>query len=352
MNDSMNFNAIRGAILIGRAKKLGANRGLAAFRSLMQMTGLVLAFAASLIAPVSAQDFPVRPVTIVVPYPPGGIADLYARVVAEQLAKQWKQPVVIDNKAGGGTVIGTQFVSQARADGHTILLTGYGFTSNQVLLKRLPYDPRSLTALVLMGHSNSVLVLGPNTKAHSLSDLVALAKSKPGALRLASSGNGSSPHIAAAQFASLIDADVTHVPYKGTAPAMSDIIGGQVDGIFDGPSSLLQLQTGKLRAIAIAAPERHPFALDVPTFRELGLDFVTGGWFGFFVPAQSPAAAKKKIYDDLRMVLKSPETRALIGRGGMTFTQATPDEFQNFLAEDLRRLKELVANPRLHFDVD
>ena len=299
-----------------------------------------------------AQAFPIKPVTIVVPYPPGGIADLYARAIGDRLAKKWQQPVLVDNRPGAGTIIGTQFVASGTADGHTILLTGYAYTSNQVLVRKMPYEPSALTPLVLMGQSNSVLVLGSNSRPNTLAEVIAQAKSKPGGLRLASSGNGSSPHVAAAQFAALIGADVTHVPYKGTAPAMNDVMGGQVDGIFDGPSALLSVKAGKLKAIAIASPTRHPFAPDVATFRELGTDLVSGGWFGFFVAARTPEPVKAKIYEDVRAALDSPETQTRISRGGMTFSQASPQEFQQFLREDLTRLKSLVANPRLHFDID
>lgn len=323
-------------------------------RFLLRLRAPVCAAALALAATaVAAQDsFPSRPVTIVVPYTPGGVTDLYARAIGNQLAQRWKQPVLVENKPGAGTILGTQYVAQGPADGYNILLTSYAFTSNQVLMRKLPYDPAALTPLVLLGNSHSILVLGTKAPAHTLKEVIAQARAQPGGLRLASSGNGSSPHVGEALFASLIDADVTHVPYKGTAPAMNDVMGGQVDGIFDGPSSMASVRAGKLRAIAIAAPQRHPFAPDVPTFRELGLDLVTGSWFGFFVSSRTPEETKRRIYDDLRAVLAMPETHAQIDRGGLAFSQATPQEFQDFLQQELVRLQKLVANPKLHFEIE
>lgn len=293
-----------------------------------------------------AEAFPAKPVQLIVPYTPGGVTDLYARAIAADLSTRWGQSVIVDNKPGGGTVIGTSAVARAPADGYTILLTSYAFTSNQILMKELPYDPASLKPLVMMGNSNSVLFVNPRLPAANLDEIIALARTKPGALTLASSGNGSSPHIAAAMFATAADVSITHVPYKGTAPAMNDIYGGLVDGIFDGPSSMYRAHDGKLRAVAIAAEERHPFAPEVPTFRELGVDMVIGSWFGFFVPAGTPQDVQDRIYTDLREVINSPQTQEKISHGGLRFVQASPADFSAFLDKEVARLRELVeADP-------
>jgi tripartite-type tricarboxylate transporter receptor subunit TctC len=303
--------------------------------------------------PAAAQSFlPNRPVTLIVPYTPGGVTDLYARAVSAKLAERWHQPVNVENRGGAGTVIGTQAAATAAPDGHTLLLASYAFTSNQVLMKKLPYEPSALVPLLLLGTSTNMLVVNPQAPVTDLKSVIALARSAPGALKLASSGNGSSPHIAAELFAATVGADITHVPYKGTAPAMNDVYGGQLHGIFDGPSSMHNVRAGKLRAIAVASAERHPFAMEVPTFRELGIDFVFGSWFGFFVPKDTPPALQKKIYDDLRAVIEMPETRAQIGKGGLRIQNMTQAEFKAFLDAELAKLRGLVDRAGSKFQIE
>ena len=314
----------------------------------------LLCVVASLVwmTPVSASDFPDRSVTIVVPYSPGGVTDLYARAIAARLQERWGQTVLVDNKGGGGTVIGTQHAARAQPDGYTLLLTSYGFTSSQVLSKNLPYDPASLTPLILLGQSYNVLVLNPSVKANTLPEVIALAKSAPGALKLASSGNGSSPHIGAEFFMALIGADVMHVPYKGTAPALNGVFGGQVDGIFDGISAMAHVRAGKLKAIAVTAPQRHPQAPEVPTFRELGLDLVSGSWFGFFVPPGTPEPVQRQLFAALRAAIDDPVTRAQISKGGLRFTSMDQPQFKAFLADEVRRLRELAGRNGAHLSAD
>jgi len=229
-----------------------------------------------------------------------------------KLSQKWEQTVVVDNRAGGGTVIGTQQVSRATPDGYTLLLTGYGFTSNPVLRKSLPYDPALLTPLLLIGTSSNMLVINAKLPVSDLADVLKMAREKPGALILASSGNGSSPHVAAELFAKAASVQITHIPYKGTSPAMNDLLGGQVHGIFDGTSALGNVTTGKLRAIAIASAQRHPSAPEVPTFRELGVDLVFGGWFGFFVPSATPQSLQDFIFKDIEAAIADSEVHALI----------------------------------------
>ena len=313
---------------------------------------VAVSLALTLTGLAEAQAFPTRPVTVVVPYTPGGVTDLYARAVSAKLAERWGQPVNVENRGGAGTVIGTQAAAAAAPDGHTILLASYAYTSNQVLMKKLPYEPSALTPLLLLGTSSNILVVNPALPVADLKSVIALAKSAPGALKLASSGNGSSPHVAAELFAATIGAEITHVPYKGTAPAMNDVYGGQLHGIFDGPSSMHNVRNGKLRAIAVASAERHPFAMEVPTFRELGVDFVFGSWFGFFVPKDVPPALQKKLYDDLRWAIDQPDTRAQIGKGGLRLQNMTQAEFKAFLDAELAKLKRLTERAGAKFHIE
>ena len=320
---------------------------------MMRLIKFVCSFLLAVAAghPVAAA-FPERPVTIVVPYTPGGVTDVYARAIAAKLTQTWGQPVIVENKAGGGTVIGTQFVSRAPGDGYTILLTSYGFTSNPVLHKNLSYDPASLTALLLIAKSASMLVLGGTSRLKTLPDVVAHAKSSSGALKLASSGNASSPHIAAELFASLIGVEIVHVPYKGTSPAMADVLGGQVDGIFDGPSSMPLVRAGRLRAIAIATESRHPGAQEVPTFRELGMDLVFGSWFGILVPASTPQGLQQQLYADIRSAMDDPIVRERMAKPGLPIFPGSQAQFQEFLKFEAARFKKLVESSGGKFVVE
>jgi tripartite-type tricarboxylate transporter receptor subunit TctC len=195
---------------------------------------------------VQAQEpFPKRSVTIVVPYSAGGVTDYFARQIAFKLSKTWGQPVIVDNRAGAGTIIGTQMVSRAPADGYTLLFTSYGFTANAVLRKNLPYSAASFRPVAMLGSSHNVLLVTNRLRGKSLKELLEDAKSRPGSLKLASSGLGSSPHIGAELFAKQVGIDFVHVPYKGQGPAMSDLIAGSVDGMLDGMSSYSQVKGGR-----------------------------------------------------------------------------------------------------------
>jgi tripartite-type tricarboxylate transporter receptor subunit TctC len=304
---------------------------------------LAMWFAAtSLWAVPALARYPERQVTIVVPYPPGGVTDVYGRALAQRLSQIWGQPVVVDNKPGGGTVIGTQLVSRASADGYTLLLTSYGYTSNPVLKKSLPYDTKALTPLYLLGTSANMLVINPNLPVKNMNDIIALGKSKPGALTFGSSGNASSPHIAAELFAMETGVKMTHIPYKGTGPAMNDLLGGQIMGIFDGPSAMPRVRAGQLTAIAIASAQRHPAAMEVPTFRELGIDLVFGSWFGFFVPTGTFGDIQNTIIAGIELALKDPTVISAIEKTGLTYANLKQQEYKKFLDAEEARLRRLI----------
>ena len=298
--------------------------------------------ATSLWAVPTLARYPERQVTIVVPYPPGGVTDVYGRALAQRLSQIWGQPVVVDNKPGGGTVIGTQLVSRASADGYTLLLTSYGYTSNPVLKKSLPYDVKALSPLYLLGTSANMLVINPNLPVKNMNDIIALGKNKPGALTFGSSGNASSPHIAAELFAMETGVKMTHIPYKGTGPAMNDLLGGQIMGIFDGPSAMPRVRAGQLTAIAIATAQRHPAAMEVPTFRELGIDLVFGSWFGFFVPTGTFGDIQNTIIAGIELALKDPTVISAIEKTGLTYANLKQQDYQKFLDAEEVRLRRLI----------
>jgi tripartite-type tricarboxylate transporter receptor subunit TctC len=289
------------------------------------------------------ETFPKRSVTIVVPYSAGGVTDHLARVVGLKLSKIWGQPVVVDNRAGGGTIIGTQLVSRAQPDGHTLLFTSYGYTANSVLRKNLPYTSAAFRPVALLGSSHNVLLVTNRLKDKPLKDLIADAKARPGSLKMASSGLGSSPHIGAELFAKLAGIDYTHIPYKGQGPAMTDLNAGVVDAMFDGMSSYAQVKGGYVDAVAIAAKQRHPAAPEIPTFKELGVDFVAGTWFGMLAPAGTADSVVAKINADMRQALQDEELKAQIAKTGLSISASTPEAFGQFLSQESAKLQNLLS---------
>lgn len=317
-------------------------------KSLLFSLASVLVLGASSVA----AKYPDRAVTIIVPYSAGGVTDAYGRSIGQKLSEIWGQPVVVENKPGGGTIIGTALVSRAAADGYTILLTSYGFTSNQVLKSKLPYAPSSLTPVLLIGNSSNMFVTNADQPFNNLQDVITWAKANPGGLTLASSGNGSSPHIAAELFATEVGVKITHIPYKGTAPAMTDVMGGRVIGIFDGPSAMTRVKAGQLKAIAIASEGRHPNAEGVPSFKEQGVDLVFGSYFGFLVPTGTPETVQKFIFESINTAMKDPRVADVIAKTGILLRNGTQQDFKDFLDSELSRLSKLVKTEGVSIVVD
>lgn len=288
--------------------------------------------------------FPNKRVTIVVPYSAGGLTDTLARSLAAKLATLWGRPVVVENRDGAGTIIGTSAVARTPADGYTLLFTSYAYTSNPVLRRQLPYGPDAFRPVGLLGSSHNVLLVTNRLRGQSLQNLIDRAKAEPGSFKLASSGPGSSPHLAAELFATKAGIRFTHVPYKGQGPSMTDLMAGVVDGMFDGMSSYALVKSGKVAAVAIAAEQRHPGAPEIPTFKELGMDFVSGSWFGMLAPAATPDAVVRQINADLHRALEDPAVRAQIAKTGLLVSLSTPEAFGQFLQAETCKLQALLQS--------
>lgn len=309
--------------------------------------GLGLAFCAAATSASAAEAtaaFPNKRVTIVVPYSAGGLTDTLARSLAAKLATLWGQPVVVENRDGAGTIIGTSAVARTPADGYTLLFTSYAYTSNPVLRRQLPYGPDAFRPVGLLGSSHNVLLVTNRLRGQSLQQLIDRAKAEPGSLKLASSGPGSSPHLGAELFATKAGIGFTHVPYKGQGPAMTDLMAGVVDGMFDGMSSYALVKSGKVAAVAIASEQRHPDAPEIPTFKELGMDFVSGSWFGMLAPAATPDAVVQQINADLHRAVEDPAVRAQIAKTGLLVALSTPEAFGQYLQAETRKLQALVRS--------
>ena len=294
-----------------------------------------------------AQAYPSRPVRIIVPYPPGGGVDGIARPIADQLAKRWGQPVVVDNRAGAATLIGAELVAKAAPDGYTLLLTSEStITSNPHMYAKLPYDPlKELAPVTQLISLPQMVVAHPSVSASSLPELVALAKAKPGTLNYGSYGSGSQPHLLYEGLKSQAGIQLTHVPYKGIAPALQAVLAGEVQLTMAGASVARgHIEAGKLKPLAIARQERQALMPNVPTLREAGYpDIDPQSWFGLFATGGSPREAIERIYRDVAAAFAEPEFRQrhMLQRG-FDPVLSTPDEFARFIQDDLRAKARLI----------
>ena len=287
----------------------------------------------------AAHAWPTKPVRIVVAYPPGGGIDVLARQLADKLTPAWGQPVVVENKPGANTIIATDSVAKSPADGHTVLMTTDAtFSINPHLYARLPYDAQRdfapVTMLVLL---QQLLVAHPSLPANSLSELIALAKAKPGSINYASYGSGSQPHLAGEMLKNKAGIDLVHVPYKGISLAVPAVMAGEVQLTFAGiATSMPQLKSGRIKALAIGGTTRSALLPQVPTFAELGYPEVeTHAWFGLFLPAGSPREAVVRIYQDARKILEESDFRQKqLVEKGYEVVGSSPEDFVIYLKRD------------------
>jgi tripartite-type tricarboxylate transporter receptor subunit TctC len=303
-------------------------------------TACVLAGALVATLPAVAQDYPKRPIELVVPFVAGGTTDNIARLMAQRFSESWGQTVVVNNRAGGGSTIGTNAVAKAPPDGHTLLVTTIGFAINAGLQK-LPYDPvGDFTPVTELASLPLVLVVHASVPATNLQEFIALAKSKPGGWDYASSGTGTSPHLAAEMFKSMAGIELVHVPFKGNAEAM----GGHVKIYFAlVPAVLQHIKTGALRAIAVTTEERLPYLPDVPTIAELGFPgYEISSWQGVFAPAGTPKDVVGKINGELVRMLNVPEIRRRISQEGADPVGSTPDAFATRVKNEITKWTKVI----------
>ena len=307
------------------------------------LTGLALA---ALPAAGSAQEaWPSRPITLVVTYPPGGGADLMARLVAPKMSEALGQPVVVENKPGAAGQIGAAFVAKAKPDGYTVMIDAASFVINPGLHPQLPYDAdkafKPVGVLAIFPH---VIVVTPSYEAKSVADLVAAAKAKPGAINYASSGIGSAQHLAGAAFVQQAKVDLAHVPYKGGGPAMTDVIGGHIPLFFANVASgLSHIKSGKLRPLAVFGERRIAALPDTPTLAELGMPgSAVYEWNGMFVPAGTPDPIVNRLADALRKALDSDEIKRRVASLGGEIFAGGPAEAARFIAEQRQRTATII----------
>ena len=299
-----------------------------------------------------AQAWPAKPVRLIVPFPPGGTTDVVSRLVAAELTKALGQPVVIDNKPGGGTVIGVDAAAKAAPDGHTLVTVANSFCVNQTLVKNLPYDSlRDLRPVALMGLSEHVLAVNASSGFKTLADLVAAAKKAPGKLSYASFGNGTSAHLSGEMLKDSAGIDLIHVPYKGQAPALADLLGGQVTVMFGNwPEFRGHVRSGKLVALGMATAQRSTYAPDVPTLAEQGLKLESNSWNGVLAPRNTPDAVVQRLNTEIQAALKAPAVVKAFEEGGIAALPGSPDRFAAFIASEIDKYAQVIRMARITAD--
>ena len=319
-------------------------------RTLMRATAGALLLLA---APLSmAQAWPTRPIRLVVPFPPGGLIDNMARLVGSRLSQELGQPVVIDNKPGAGGNVGAAEVARAPADGYTLLMASPALTISPAIYKNLPYQPSQLAPVALLGRVPNVLLVNPASGIGKVQDLVGRAKAKPGQLNYASNGNGTSLHLSAELFKRRSETFITHVPYRGAAAAITALLSGEVDMMFDNlPSAIGQIQAGKLRALAVTTAQRSTALPDVPTLAEAGMEgFNVSAWFGVAAPAGLPAPVATRLADALQKVVQQPEVAVAMQRQGADPAFMDAASAAAVLNTDAAQWKQVAAFAKIQLD--
>jgi len=299
----------------------------------------------------AAQDYPTKPVTLVVPFPPGGTTDLVARALGESLAKGLGQPVLVESKPGGGTTIGADYVAKAKNDGYTLLVGAVHHTIAPSVYKKLPYDfQKDLTPITTVAMVPNVLAVNAAaTPARTVAELVALAKASPGRLSYGSNGNGTAQHLIGTLFQLETGTELLHVPYKGSAPLTTDLLAGQVTMSFDSiPPQIQHIRAGKLRALAVATPTRSSLLPDVPTLQEAGLKgFDIETWYGILAPAGTPPAIVARLNVEMLKVIRSPEFVQRMKEAGCEPLGSTPAEMAVRISSETVKFAKIVRDGKL-----
>jgi len=332
--------------------------GEAMFRNIQRVLALLAIVATAIAAPLTfaqgAANYPAKPVRLVVPFPAGGTTDILARAVAQRLSEAWGQQVIVDNRPGAGGNIGSDLVAKAKPDGYTLLMGTVGTHAiNPSLYRNMPYDHvKDFAPVILVAGVPNVLVVNPSLPVHSVPELIAYAKANPGKLNFASSGNGTSIHLSGELFKAMTGVEMTHVPYKGSAPALTDLIGGQVQLMFDNlPSSLPFIKAGKLRALAVTSGARAAALPDLPTLAESGLPgFEASSWFGVLAPAGTSRDIVAKLNGAIAGWLASPEAKEKLLAQGAIAAGGTPEDFARHIGAETSKWAKVVKASGAHID--
>ena len=312
------------------------------------LASLAVAAAGALPLGALAQNFPTKPITIIVPFSAGGTTDILARIVGQGLTTELGQPFVVDNRAGAGGNIGASLAAKAPADGYTLFMGTVGTHAiNQALYKKMPFDPvKDFAPISRVATVPNLLVAHPSQPYKTVKELIAYAKANPGKVTYGSPGSGASPHVSGELFKSMTGTDLLHVPYKGSAPAMTDLLGGQIAIMFDNmPSAIQHVRSGKLRPIAVTTAKRSPELPDIPTIAEAGVPgYEAMSWFGLFAPAATPKPVLDRLNAALVKVLNQPDVKKKIAEQGGDVVAETPEQFAAFIKAETAKWGKVVKD--------
>lgn len=300
----------------------------------------------------SAQAWPTKQIHIVVPFPPGGFNDTLARILSQELPKSLGQPVIVDNRPGGNTIIGTDLAAKSPPDGHTLFIAALPFSVVQSLFKT-PFDAnRDFAPIVLAGISNNLLVANAKFPVNSVQELIAYAKKNPGRVNYGSAGNGTSPHLSMELLKSMTHVFMTHIPYKGSAPVVADLIGGQVDVMFDNVPNVVQhVRAGRMKALAVSGATRSPLAPEVPTVAESGVPgYDVSVWFGVLAPAGTPRDIVQRLNAEIRKIIATPEVTDRFLKQGVEPRTGTPEQFGALIKAEVYRWANVVKTAGIKAD--
>jgi tripartite-type tricarboxylate transporter receptor subunit TctC len=319
-------------------------------KRLLSIIAVALVFA----APVAAQTYPTKPVRLIVPFPAGGIADVFGRIIGAKLSEAWGQPVLVENRPGAGGNIGADVVAKAAPDGYTLLMGSIGTQAvNVSLFRNMPYDSaKDFTPVALVLEAESLLAVHPSVGASTPAELIAIARAQPGKLSYGSAGVGTASHLAGELFKSMARVDVTHIPYKGNVPAITDLLAGQTQMVFATmPTVLPHVKAGKLKGVAVLGLNRSAAAPEVPTLSESGLNgFEVNNWIGIFGPAGMPPAITARLNAAVLDVMRLPEVRQRMLTEGARFTATTPEQFAAFVAAETAKWGKLIREVGIRAD--
>ncbi|MBV7486833.1 tripartite tricarboxylate transporter substrate binding protein [Bordetella sp. BOR01] len=311
---------------------------------------LALAAAVAVPAAQAQQPYPTRSVTLVVPFPPGGTTDILARLLANELGQQWKQTVVVENKPGASGTIFSEQLARTEPDGYTLMLTATHHVINPSLYKNLRYDTRTdFTPIAEVAAVPNVLVVNPKFPATTAQELIAYARANPGKVNFGSAGTGGANHLSGELFKSMTGIDMVHIPYKGAAPALNDLLGGQIPVMFDSVPGVLQhIQAGKLRALGVTSPKRSPALPDVPTLDEAGVKgFEAMAWFGLYAPGKMQPALARQISTDVLTALQSAQIKQQFSKQGAEPGTMTQPEFARYVNAEIDKWAKVIADAHI-----
>lgn len=305
---------------------------------------IALAAAASMAASAAIAAYPDKPIRLVVPFAPGGGTDLIARTLGAGMSKELGQTVIIDNKPGAGTVIGTDAVAKSAPDGYTLVIATFAHALNPSLQPKLPFDTeKAFAPVVLVGRGPNVLVVRADSPYKTVKDVIDAAKAKPGTLTYASQGNGTSAHLAGEMFTNLAKVQMTHVPYRGAGPAITDLLGGQVDLIFGTAAAVSTfVDSGKLRALGVTTPQRSPALKDVPAIAETVPGYVVESWYGLYAPAGTPADVIAKLNSAAKKAAQTDDFKKKVESEGLVITAGSPAELDTYVRAEEARWRKIV----------